>query len=108
MPLNTYISLYDSQGEAEEAELVNAIPAESEKSPEELIIDRENVELLEQTIEKELSVFEKTGGGSVYHGDADAADREDAGKDAKSTDNALSRIRSKLRKAIGDEGRKRK
>ncbi len=30
------------------------------------------------------------------------------GRDAKSTDNALSRIRSKLRKAIGDEGRERK
>ena len=40
MPLNTYISLYGAQGEAEEAELMNAIPADSEKSPEELFIDR--------------------------------------------------------------------
>ena len=59
MPLNTYISLYGAQGEAEEAELMNAIPADSEKSPEELFIDRENVEVLERTIEKELSAFEK-------------------------------------------------
>ena len=52
MPLNTYISLYGAQGEAEEAELMNAIPADSEKSPEELFIDRENVEVLERTIER--------------------------------------------------------
>ena len=108
MPLNTYISLYDSQGEAEEAELVNAIPAESEKSPEELIIDRENVELLEQTIEKELSVFEKQVVDLYITGMRTPQIARMLGRDAKSTDNALSRIRSKLRKAIGDEGRKRK
>ena len=63
MPLNTYISLYggnggqDSEGN-EETSLMNAIPAALELSPEELFIDRENVEVLEQAIEKELSTFE--------------------------------------------------
>ncbi len=32
MPLNTYISLYGAQGEAEETELMNAIPAEARKA----------------------------------------------------------------------------
>ena len=38
---------------------MNAIPAALEMSPEELFIDRENVEVLEQAIDKELSTFEK-------------------------------------------------
>ena len=109
MPLNTYISLYDSQGETEEGELMNAIPADSEKSPEELIIDRENVELLERTIEKELSAFEKQVLDLYITGMRTPQIAKVLGRDAKSTDNALSRIRNKLRKAIGnDEGRKRK
>ena len=108
MPLNTYISLYGAQGEAEEAELMNAIPADSEKSPEELFIDRENVEILERTIEKELSAFEKQVLDLYITGMHTPQIARVLGRDAKSTDNALSRIRSKLRKAIGDEGRKRK
>ena len=108
IPLNTYISLYGAQGEAEEAELMNAIPADSEKSPEELFIDRENVEVLERTIEKELSAFEKQVLDLYITGMRTAQIARVLGRDAKSTDNALSRIRSKLRKAIGDEGRKRK
>lgn len=107
MPLNTYISLYGAQGE-EEAELMNAIPADSEKSPEELFIDRENVEVLERTIEKELSAFEKQVLDLYITGMHTPQIARVLGRDAKSTDNALSRIRSKLRKAIGDEGRKRK
>ena len=108
MPLNTYISLYGAQGEAEEAELMNAIPADSEKSPEELFIDRENVEVLERTIEKELSAFEKQVLDLYITGMHTPQIARVLGRDAKSTDNARSRIRSKLRKAIGDEGRKRK
>ena len=108
MPLNTYISLYGAQGEAEEAELMNAIPADSEKSPEELFIDRENVEVLERTIEKELSAFEKQVLDLYITGMHTPQIARVLGRDAKSTDHALSRIRSKLRKAIGDEGRKRK
>ena len=108
MPLNTYLSRCGAQGEAEEAELMNAIPADSEESPEELFIDRENVEVLERTIEKELSAFEKQVLDLYITGMRTAQIARVLGRDATSTDNALSRIRSKLRKAIGDEGRKRK
>ncbi len=55
-PLNSYISLYSDvsqKGEngGEETELVNVLSSLSEKSPEEKWIDRENMELLEKTIE---------------------------------------------------------
>lgn len=102
-PLNSYISLYSDvreRGEygGEETELVNVLSSISEKSPEEAWIDKENLELLERTIERELSGFEKqvldlylTGMGYVQIAKV-------LGRDEKSTDNALQRIKSKLRK----------
>ncbi len=107
-PLNSYISLYSDVSEkgengGEETELVNVLSSLSEKSPEEKWIDRENMELLEKTIEKELSSFEKqvldlylTGMGYIQIARV-------LGRDGKSTDNALQRIKSKLRRAIGKQ-----
>ena len=70
-------------------------------SPEEMVIDRENVENVERAIERELSTFEKqvldlhlTGMGYIQIAKV-------LGKDEKSADNALQRIKGKLRKAIG-------
>ncbi len=104
-PLNSYISLYShvasERGQEEEGELVNILAARAELSPEEMVIDRENVKSLERTIEKELSTFEKevldlhlTGMGYVQIAKV-------LGKDEKSADNALQRIKGKLKKAIG-------
>ena len=103
-PLNSYISLYShvasERGQEEEGELVNILAARAEPSPEEMVIDRENVKSLERTIEKELSTFEKevldlhlTGMGYVQIAKV-------LGKDEKSADNALQRIKGKLKKAI--------
>jgi len=105
-PLNRYISL-SGQGEKlsdrDEAVQLFEMPDVWEKSPEELFIDRENVELLERTIEKELSSFEKqvldlyrTGMGYVQIAKV-------LGRDGKSTDNALQRIKGKLRRALEKE-----
>ena len=66
-PLNTYISLYTGSSEADgggrstegEWDLMGSMISCPEKNPEELLIDKENVERLERTIEKELSGFEK-------------------------------------------------
>ena len=105
-PLNSYVSLYSDvteKGEngGEETELVNVLRSFSDKSPEEEWIDKENLQLLEQTIDKELSGFEKqvldlylTGMGYVQIAKV-------LGRDEKSTDNALQRIKGKLRRAIG-------
>ena len=104
-PLNSYISLYShvasGNEQGEEAELVSILAAEAELSPEEMVIDRENVENVERAIERELSTFEKqvldlhlTGMGYIQIAKV-------LGKDEKSADNALQRIKGKLRKAIG-------
>lgn len=103
IPLNTYISLYGSAGtnrEGEEEELVNVLAARSGQSPEEMVIDRENVAQLEKTIEKELSIFEKQVLDLYLTGMSYQQIAKVLGKDDKSTDNALQRIKTKLKKAI--------
>lgn len=103
-PLNSYVSLYSGVAmggdNGEETELVNVLSSFSEKSPEEAWIDKENMTLLEKTIDKELSSFEKqvldlyvTGMGYVQIARV-------LGRDEKSTDNALQRLKGKLRRVI--------
>lgn len=105
-PLNTYISLYasafesDSLDEGEEGELINSVISQSERNPEEVLIDRENVELLERTIDKELSSFEKQVLDLYLTGMKYSQIAKVLGRDDKSTDNALQRIKTKLKKAI--------
>ena len=105
-PLNTYISLYtggsenDGFDKGEEWELINNLISKSERSPEELVIDRENVEILEKIIEKELSSFEKQVLDLYLTGMKYSQIARVLGRDDKSTDNALQRIKSKLKKAI--------
>lgn len=100
-PLNTYISLYTSSGEkgdGEEKELINSLISRVERNPEDLLIDKENVELLEKIIERELSSFEKQVLDLYITGMKYTQIAKVLGKDEKSTDNALQRIKSKLRK----------
>ena len=100
LPLNSYISLYKNQeDETLEGQLIGAIQNFSEQNPEEILIDRENVEALQTIIDQELSTFERqvlelsmTGMGYI-----DIARL--LGKDPKSTDNALNRVKTKIRKA---------
>lgn len=101
-PLNSYVSISPGNPEAEQAEKSTKYVGTDfwERNPEELIIDKERAELLEQAIERELSSFEKqvfdlhlTGRGYVQIAKV-------LGRDEKSTDNALQRIRGKIRKVI--------
>ncbi|MFQ8704070.1 MAG: RNA polymerase sporulation sigma factor SigH [Eisenbergiella sp.] len=106
-PLNRYVSLsQEAFQEDEHGGRVVFEPEDSrERNPEELVIARENVELLEKTIEKELSPLEKqvldlhlTGMGYVQIARV-------LGRDAKSTDNALQRIKGKLKRALLRNGK---
>lgn len=106
MPLNSYISIYgsvvqeDAREDGAEVVLVNVLPAGEESNPEELIIDRENVEQLEQNIQKELSPFEKQVLDLHITGMNYVEIAKVLGKDEKSTDNALQRIRTKMKKLL--------
>lgn len=102
-PLNRYISLSGrsgGNGDAEDKAPHFEAPDLLEKNPEELMIDRENVERLEKTIEKELSGFEKQVLDLYLTGMSYIQIARVLGRDEKSTDNALQRIKTKLRRAL--------
>ena len=104
-PLNFYTSIYGTDngrdGEGSEGGFYNGMElmADGEASnPEEILIGQENMEQLQKYIEDELSPFENqvlelhiTGMGYVEIAKV-------LGRDEKATDNALQRIRAKLKK----------
>ena len=100
LPLNTYISLnrplYDEEFEitlmdvlGEEAKVVN---------PEEIMINREQFEDLEKRLQKILSGFERSVLSFYLQGKSYQEIGQHLGKDAKSIDNALQRIKKKIDK----------
>ena len=103
IPLNNYISLYkntsDNPGE-DEKYLIDSLRSEGDKSPEDMIRDRENVDTLEQRIEESLSQFEKQVLDLHLTGMSYVQIARVLGKDEKSTDNALQRIKVKIKKII--------
>jgi RNA polymerase sporulation-specific sigma factor len=107
MPLNTYISLYSRiQAEDEEfkdVSLANALSAGEENNPETLVIEQENIEQIERAMERELSSFEKQVLDLHLTGMTYTEIAKVLGRDEKSTDNALQRIKTKLRKVLKGE-----
>lgn len=99
--LNSYISLYGNQkgGEDEDhSELMQELAAKDSKNPEELMIDQENLESLETAIEQELSSFEKQVLELCVTGMSYTEIARVLGKTTKATDNALQRIKTKIKK----------
>ena len=104
MPLNSYISLYSANenegGDNVGEEFINFLGLEPQKNPEQLLIDKENVISLERKIEEELSTFEKQVLDLYLTGMSYTEIARVLGRDEKSTDNALQRMKSKIRKVI--------
>lgn len=99
--LNSYISLYGNQvgGEDEDhPELMQELVAQDSKNPEELMIDQENLANLEMAIEQELSSFEKQVLELCVTGMSYTEIARVLGKTTKATDNALQRIKTKIKK----------
>ena len=108
IPLNNYISLYGNVSDGDrddEKYLIDALHQSGSLSPEEMIIDRENVERLEQKIEESLSPLEKQVLDLYITGMSYVQIARVLGKDEKSTDNALSRLKVKIKKILKEEGR---
>ena len=103
-PLNTYISLYADMTEPENGEdsteLLNVLASSMETNPEQLVIDKENVADLEAIIEKELSNFEKQVLDLYLTGMSYSQIAKVLSRDEKSTDNALQRLKAKIRKSV--------
>ncbi len=103
IPLNTYISFYadDKNEDGEDSRsLIDEYVDESTMSPEQVLIDMENTRKLEEEIKNSLSKFEQDVlelhlAGVGYVDIAKALNR-----DPKSCDNALQRIRGKIKKIV--------
>ncbi|MDE5679145.1 MAG: RNA polymerase sporulation sigma factor SigH [Lachnospiraceae bacterium] len=101
IPLNSYISLYGNGTEhGEEEDGILSILADHGLNPEDFVIDKENVELLEKRMEQELSGFEKQVLDLYVTGMSYSQIARVLGRDEKSTDNALQRLKSKIKKMI--------
>ena len=99
-PLNSYVSLFANEGQSQEEQsalLADALPASPD--PENLFIEEENSRILDENLQEFLSkmefkVLKLFMEGQSYQEIADAL-----GKDMKSVDNALQRIKKKIREA---------
>lgn len=103
-PLNSYISIYASrEGDEEGAELSLEELLESNPNsvPEQYVIEQENLQALEDVIDRELSDLERQVLDLYITGMSVKKISAVLGRDEKSTDNAMQRIRSKLRKYLG-------
>lgn len=103
MPLNTYVSLYSNFAKEENEELhelQEQLTNKQEADPETLFLDKERVTYLEQTISAELSPFEKQVLDLYMTGMSYSQIARVLGRDEKSTDNALQRLKSKIRKIL--------
>ena len=91
-PLNSYVEL---------SELAEHTDGMKGKSPEELLIDQENIQSLREEILKVATPLEQEILLDYLNGRSYTEIAQRLGKDSKSIDNALQRIRRKLRKKEG-------
>ncbi|MCR4689896.1 MAG: RNA polymerase sporulation sigma factor SigH [Lachnospiraceae bacterium] len=101
-PLNTYVSFSKNEGTGEDSQqdLLSVLEASDSLDPEKLMIDRENVARIYEVIQEQLSPMEKQVLDLKLTGMNYTQIAKVLGRDAKSTDNALSRIKNKLRSEL--------
>lgn len=107
-PLNTYISLYshyakDMEEGQEGEELLNALEGGPAQNPEEMFLEQERVAWLEAAIAAQLSPLEKQVLDLHITGMTYTEIAKVLGRDEKSTDNALQRIKHKLRRILEEK-----
>ena len=102
-PLNSYISIYAQREDGSEElspSLEDVLESDSSFIPEQHIIDQENLKALEEAIERELSPLESQVLDLYITGMSVKQISAVLSRDEKSTDNAMQRIRNKLRKYL--------
>ncbi len=97
-PLNSYVSIYDKESENQaNSQLTYAGLPERNRDPEELFIAQENLVSIEEAIQKKLSKFEREVLQLYLSGMNYSQIAETLDKSSKATDNALQRIKKKVR-----------
>jgi len=103
-PLNSYISLSKPAYEDEsERTLIEMLSLRTSLNPEEIMIDKENLESTEQKIRKSLSAFELEVMELYVSGKSYTEIAQLLGKEPKSIDNAIQRVKKKIQKSLTEE-----
>ena len=104
IPLNNYVSLnrpiYDEESDRT---LLDVITEDAPTNPEEVLIDREDLSVIEGRIGEMLSDLEKQVLVRYIEGKSYAEISEEMGRHVKSIDNALQRIKRKLLKYLKEK-----
>lgn len=104
LPLNTYISIYSQNMNSiegtEEYALMDTLSSKKDINPEDMVIEQEDMEYMEQAILKELSELEKQVFELHLTGMTYSEIAKVLGRDEKSTDNALQRMKTKIKKVL--------
>lgn len=95
-PLNTYVSFYSQNGE-EGKPLAETLPTDAMDNPEQMIIDQESMQLFWGNVKSRLSAMECEVLDEYLAGLNYRQIAEKMGKSPKAIDNALSRIKAKIR-----------
>lgn len=98
-PLNSYISMSGYDGDADHA-LGEFACGEAPVNPEELVLEQEKMEEFQKSLHKKLSTMEKRVLTLYLGGENYLQIAEHMNKPPKSIDNALQRIRTKVREIL--------
>ena len=101
-PLNSYISLSESDSEQHKEARERLIKMTALESPESIFIDKENMSQLEERLREELSLLEKQVLDLYFIGMSTKEIAAILGRTEKATDNALQRLKGKIRKIFSD------
>jgi len=104
IPLNSYISLNRPVYEEDSTRtLLDVITEEVPSNPEEMLIDREDLSVIEGRIGQMLSDLEKEVLIRYIEGKSYVEISEEMNRHVKSVDNALQRIKRKLQKYLDEK-----
>ncbi|MBQ8816580.1 MAG: sigma-70 family RNA polymerase sigma factor [Lachnospiraceae bacterium] len=100
-PLNSYLSLSETDDEQYKEARDRITKMTTIESPETLVIDKENMAQLEEMLTAELSHLEKQVLDLYFIGMSTREIAAILGRTEKATDNAFQRLKSKIRKIYG-------
>ena len=101
--LNEYISIYEDEDQADEKESVHVSIPDNKFNPEIIVTQAESLEILESRMHDKLSAMEEKVLDMLIEGHTVTYMCKSLEKDAKSIDNAIQRIKTKVRNILKEE-----
>lgn len=97
LPLNSYVSLNAEMGQEGEDTFLDLLESFENANPEQLVIEREDSRAIKERLKNDLSRFERQVVQLYLQGLSYRQIAQQLGKEPKAIDNALQRIRGKIK-----------